>query len=57
MVYWLTNPEIKQTPNAPALARAELQQIGSIRRGEGLMLGTFIVLLGLLPWNLKLSHK
>lgn len=47
VVYWLTNPEIKQTPNAPALARAELQQMGRISRGEGLMLGTFILLLGL----------
>lgn len=47
IAYWLTNPEIKQTPNAPLLARTELQQMGSMSRNEKRMLGTFLLLLSL----------
>lgn len=45
LVYWLTRPEIKHTPDAPALARNELAQMGPMSRGEWLMLGTVGVLL------------
>ncbi len=30
LVYWLTRPEIKHTPDAPDLARKTLAQMGSI---------------------------
>lgn len=40
LVYWLTRPEIKHTPNAP-----ELAQMGNMARGEWLMLATVGVLL------------
>ncbi len=45
LVYWLTRPEIKHTPDAPDLARKELAQMGSMTRGEWLMLATVGVLL------------
>lgn len=45
LVYWLTRPEIKHTPDAPDLARKELAQMGSMARGEWLMLATVGVLL------------
>ncbi len=45
LVYWLTRPEIKHTPDAPGLARHELAQMGSMARGEWLMLATVGVLL------------
>lgn len=45
LVYWLTRPEIKHTPDAPGLARQELAQMGSMARGEWLMLATVGVLL------------
>lgn len=48
LVYWLTRPEIKHTPDAPDLARKELAQMGSMTRGEWLMLATVGVLL--VPW-------
>ncbi|EMD9037759.1 DASS family sodium-coupled anion symporter [Salmonella enterica] len=33
LVYWLTRPEIKHTPDAPDLARKELAQMGSMAQG------------------------
>ncbi|EAP7852389.1 DASS family sodium-coupled anion symporter [Salmonella enterica] len=45
LVYCLTRPEIKHTPDAPDLARKELAQMGSMTRGEWLMLATVGVLL------------
>ncbi len=45
LVYWLTRPEIKHTPNAPDIARKELAQMGRMSRGEWLMLATVGVLL------------
>ncbi|WP_312927496.1 DASS family sodium-coupled anion symporter [Pseudescherichia sp.] len=45
LVYWLTRPTIRHTPDAPALARQELAQMGSMSRGEWLMLATVVVLL------------
>ncbi|SUG50900.1 putative cation transporter [Salmonella enterica subsp. arizonae] len=46
LVYWLTRPEIKHTPDAPDLARKELAQMGSMARGEWLMLATVGVFAG-----------
>lgn len=45
LVYWLTRPEIKHTPDAPRIARDELAQMGPMARGEWLMLATVVVLL------------
>ncbi|ENL7328366.1 DASS family sodium-coupled anion symporter [Escherichia albertii] len=45
LVYWLTRPEIKHTPNAPDIVRKELAQMGRMSRGEWLMLATVGVLL------------
>ena len=40
LVYKLAPPEIKQTPEAPAAARARLEAMGPLSRDERLMLGT-----------------
>ncbi|MEQ9884942.1 DASS family sodium-coupled anion symporter [Pectobacterium zantedeschiae] len=45
LVYWLTKPEIRHTPDAPKLAVAELEKMGSMSRGEWLMAFTVILLL------------
>lgn len=45
LVYWLTRPQIKQTPDAPAMAQRELALMGKMARGEWLMLATVAVLL------------
>lgn len=45
LVYWIVRPEIKHTPDAPNLARKELAEMGSMSRGEWLMLATVGVLL------------
>ena len=38
-------PEIKRTPDAPALAREKLKAMGPMNRGEKIMLGVFAVML------------
>ncbi|WP_409160406.1 DASS family sodium-coupled anion symporter [Pectobacterium sp. B2J-2] len=45
LVYWLTKPEIRHTPDAPKLAIAELAKMGNMSRGEWLMAFTVILLL------------
>jgi DASS family divalent anion:Na+ symporter len=45
LVYWITRPEIKHTPDAPVLAQRELALMGKMSRGEWLMLGTVLILL------------
>lgn len=45
LVYLITKPEIKHTPNAPELAKKELEQMGSITAQEWIMLGTVALLL------------
>ncbi|EKY5038870.1 TPA: DASS family sodium-coupled anion symporter [Escherichia coli] len=45
LVYWLTRPEIKHTPDAPEIARKELAAMGKMSRSEWLMLATVSVLL------------
>lgn len=44
-VYKLYPPEMKATPGAPAMARRRLAQMGPLKRSEGVMLGTFAMLL------------
>src|SRR5699024_2057954 len=45
LVYWLTKPEIKHTPNAPQLAQQELAHMGKITPHEWVMLATVVLLL------------
>lgn len=45
IMFWLFPPEIKKTPQAPAMARQKLKDIGSMRMDEIIMLGTFSLLL------------
>lgn len=42
LMYVLTPPEIKESKNAPALAKAKLKEIGKMKRAEWTMLVVFI---------------
>ena len=55
LVYWLTRPEIRHTPDAPKIAREELALMGRMSRGEWLMLGTVALLLVLWIFGDKLG--
>jgi DASS family divalent anion:Na+ symporter len=46
LIYKLFDPEIKQTPEAPAEARRELAKMGPMSLGEWGMLGVFLFALG-----------
>ena len=45
MLYFLYPPEIKQTPNATALAKEKLKEMGAMKCDEKIMLGIFVILL------------
>ena len=45
VLYFLYPPEVKQTPNATALAKEHLAAMGPMKREEKIMLGIFLVLL------------
>ena len=45
VLYWLYPPEIKNTPNATQFAKQKLTEMGSMSRGEKIMLGIFMILL------------
>ncbi|MCB0047543.1 MAG: DASS family sodium-coupled anion symporter [Caldilineaceae bacterium] len=45
VIYFLSPPEIKRTPDAATFARERLQKLGPISRNEWIMLGVFLVLL------------
>lgn len=45
VIYFLTNPELKKTPEAPKLAAEELKKMGAITAKEIIMAGTVILLL------------
>ncbi|ATD64648.1 DASS family sodium-coupled anion symporter [Neisseria weixii] len=45
VLYFLYPPEIKQTPNATALAKEELRKMGPMQRNEKIMLAIFLLLL------------
>lgn len=45
IIYWLSPPEIKHTPNALIIARTHLDQMGPLSKQEWLMMGTFVGLL------------
>ncbi len=44
-LYRLYPPQIKETPRAPEIAADRLKEMGPLKRGEAIMLGTFILLL------------
>jgi DASS family divalent anion:Na+ symporter len=44
-LYKLYPPQVKETPHAPEMARNRLLEMGPLKRGEGIMLGTFALLL------------
>jgi divalent anion:Na+ symporter, DASS family len=46
-VFWLSPPEIRQTPEAPRLAAAELERLGRFSYGGGLALGVLVSVTGL----------
>ena len=50
LVFWLYPPEIRETPEAVAVAKAELTRMGSLKRAEWIMLGVFLSML--LLWAL-----
>nr|WP_314741734.1 DASS family sodium-coupled anion symporter [uncultured Haemophilus sp.] len=45
VIYFVTKPEIKNTPDAPALAVKQLAEMGKVKAGEWVMIFTVIVLL------------
>ncbi|TCJ97925.1 DASS family divalent anion:Na+ symporter [Volucribacter psittacicida] len=45
LVYFITKPEVKSTPEAPALAKQQLAEMGKINYGEWVMLFTVALLL------------
>jgi DASS family divalent anion:Na+ symporter len=47
VIYWLARPEITETPEATALAREQLAKMGTIRKGEWVVLGVFVLALAL----------
>lgn len=47
IIYLLYPPTVKDTPEAAQLARAKLEELGPMKRSEGVMLTVFLVLLGL----------
>jgi len=47
VLYRLCPPKLRETPAAHDLARAKLAELGPMRRGERIMLGTFVLLLSL----------
>jgi DASS family divalent anion:Na+ symporter len=45
VLYKLYPPQVKETPGATEMARARLAEMGRTKRGERILLGTFILLL------------
>jgi DASS family divalent anion:Na+ symporter len=45
VIYRLSPPEVRETPEATAMARAHLLELGPVSRAEGIMLLTFALLL------------
>lgn len=45
VIYFLSPPEIKQTPNVSVFAKDKLKELGKMKNSEKIMLGVFILLL------------
>jgi DASS family divalent anion:Na+ symporter len=51
LIFRLYPPEIRETPAAAALARAELERLGPMTKKEWVMLGVFVLMLAL--WSMS----
>ena len=47
VIYWIWPPALKRTENATGLAREKLAEMGPVKTHEWIMLGVFLLLLGL----------
>ncbi|KAL2504536.1 Dicarboxylate transporter 2.1 [Abeliophyllum distichum] len=47
ILYKIFPPEMKATPNAPAMAKRKLEQMGPVKRDEWLMVGTMLLTVAL----------
>ena len=47
LCYWMVPPELKETPEAPAQARAQLEEMGPMSKDEWMMLATMVGAVGL----------
>ncbi len=45
LIYFISPPEIRRTPNAVSFAKTELQKMGTLQPKEKVMMGTFTILL------------
>lgn len=45
VIYFLSPPEIKSTPNAKIFAKGKLEELGAMKGSEKIMLGVFVLLL------------
>lgn len=55
VIYFVTKPEIKNTPDAPALASKQLAEMGKVKRDEWLMFFAVVVLLVLWIFGTRLG--
>ena len=55
VLYRLYPPEIRETPDAPAMARHRLSEMGRMKRDEQILLGTFVLLLCLWVFGTELN--
>jgi hypothetical protein len=55
VLYWLWPPAISSTPQAPAAAKARLQEMGPLTADEGVMMGAVTMAVGL--WVGGTLHK
>ncbi|HEY9767901.1 MAG TPA: anion permease [Coleofasciculaceae cyanobacterium] len=54
IIYWFYPPQLKSTPEAPALAQKKLRQMGKIKQSEWSILVIFVVLLVFWGWGKQL---
>jgi divalent anion:Na+ symporter, DASS family len=57
VIYKLYPPEIKESPDASAMAKRNLTEMGKVSRDEWIMLGTFLMLIGLWIFSKDLDIK
>lgn len=57
VIYKLYPPEIKRTPDAAVYANKKLEELGKMKKGEWIMLFTFLLLVGLWIFGASLGVK
>ncbi|AGK55800.1 anion permease [Bacillus sp. 1NLA3E] len=55
VIYKLYPPEIKETPEAPAMAAKKLKEMGSLKKQEWYMIGVFLLILALWIFGTSLN--